>query len=98
MINKELFEKIKKAIINIDGKDYLKFKKDTLKRLGYHYNIFTKKWKRTKFDGMVSKLEFKAVKQDKDTYLVGVDLEKLGKPLADWFVIPLIIELIEVGE
>ena len=97
-INEEAFEKIKKAIINIDGKDYIKIKKDTLKRLGYHYNIFTKKWKRTKFTGMVSSLEFKAIKQDKDIYLVGVDLEALNKPLADMFVAPYVAELIEEGE
>ena len=95
MINEDIHEKIKKAVINIDGKDYIKIKKDTLKRLAYHYNIFTKKWKRTKFAGMVSSLEFKAIKQDKDTYLVGVDLEDLNKPLADMFVAPYIAELIE---
>ena len=97
MINENSFEKIKKAIINIDGKDYIKVKKNTLKRLGYRYNIFTKKWKRTKFTGMVSKLEFKAIKQDKDTYLVWVDLETLSRPLADMFVVPYVVELIEVG-
>ena len=95
VINPETFEKINKAIITIDGKDYIKIKKDTLKRLGYHYNIFTKKWKRTKFTGMVSSLEFKAIKQDKDTYLVGVDLEALNKPLADMFVAPYVAELVE---
>lgn len=98
VINPEAFEKINKAIITIDGKDYIKVRKARLKYLGYHYNIFTKKWKRTKFTGMVSSLEFKAIKQDKDTYLVGVDLEALNKPLADMFVAPYVAELIEVGE
>lgn len=102
-INEEAFQKIKKAIISIDGKDYIKIKKDTLKRLGYHYNIFTKKWKRTKFEGMVSSLEFKAIKLSKDaylmdTYLVRVDVGALSKPLADMFVAPYIAELIEVGD
>lgn len=97
MINETAFEKIKKVIINIDGKDYIKVRKNILKRLGYHYNIFTKKWKRTKFTGMVSKLMFKAIKWDKDTYLVCVDLEELNKPLADMFVVPYVVELIEVG-
>lgn len=95
MINEELIEKIKNAIINIDGKDYIKIKKDTLKSLGYHYNIFTKKWKRTKFTGMVSSLKFKTVKQDKDTYLVNIDLDALSKPFANWFVAPYLAELIE---
>ncbi len=98
VINPEAFEKINKAIITIDGKDYIKVRKARLKYLGYHYNIFTKKWKRTKFTGMVSSLEFKAIKQDKDIYLVGVDLEALNKPLADMFVAPYVAELIEEGE
>ena len=98
IINPKAFEKIKKAIINIDGKDYIKIKKDTLKRLGYHYNIFTKKWKRTKFTGMVSSLEFKAIKFNDNSYLVGVDLESLNKPLADMFVAPYVAELIEAGD
>ena len=98
MINEKLFEKIKNVVINIDGKNYIKVKKDTLKKLGYHYNIFTKKWKRTKFNDMVSCLKFKTIKQDKNTYLIGVDLEALSKPLNDWLVIPYIIELIEMGE
>ncbi len=95
MINEDVLEKIKKAVINIDGKDYIKIKKDTLKRLGYRYNIFTKMWKRTKFEGVVSSLKFKATKQDKDNYLVGIDLEALNKPLADMFVAPYVAELIE---
>ena len=95
IINPEAFEKINKAIITIDGKDYIKVRKDRLRRLGYHYNILTKKWKRTKFIGMVSSLEFKANKQDKDTYLVQVDLEALNQPLADMFVAPYVAELIE---
>lgn len=95
VINPEAFEKINKAIINIDGKDYIKVRKDRLKHLRYHYNIFTKKWKRTKFTGMVSSLSFKAIKQDKDTYLVQVDLEALNQPLADMFVAPYVAELIE---
>jgi len=98
MINEVLFEKIKNAVINIDDKDYIKVKKDILKSLKYHYNIFTKKWKRTKFDGMVASFEFKTAKQDKSTYLIEVDLEKLNKPFAKWFVVPLVIELIEVGD
>lgn len=99
MNNEEAFEKIKKAVINIDGKDYIKIKRNTLKKLGYHCNIFTKMWKRTKFKGMVSSLKFKATKQDKDNYLIRIiDLDALSKPLASWFVVPYIIEMIEAGE
>lgn len=97
-INQKAFEKIKKAIINIDGKEYIKVRKDTLKRLGYHYNIFNKKWKRTKFTGMVSSLKFKTIKFDRDSYLIEVDLDALSKPLADMFVTPYVAELIEGGD
>ena len=95
VINPEAFEKINKAVINIEGKDYIKIRKDRLEQLGYHYNIFTKMWKRTKFIGMVSSLKFKAIRQDKDTYLVWVDLDALSRPLADMFVVPYVAELIE---
>ena len=98
MINEKAFEKIKNAIINIDGKDYIKIKKDTLKSLGYHYNIFTKTWTRTKFEGMVCKLKIKATKIDKNTYLTGINLDSLNKPLMDMFAVPYIAELVDVKE
>lgn len=98
IINEKAFKKIKKAIINIDGKDYIKVKKDTFKRLGYRYNIFTKEWKRTKLNSIIFYLKFKAIKFDKNSYLVGVDLDALNQPLADMFVAPYVAELIEVGD
>lgn len=95
VINPEAFEKIRKAITNIDGKDYINVKKDTLKRLGYHYNIFTKVWKRTKLNSMVTCFKIKTIKQDKNNYLVQLDLDSLSKPLANMFVAPYVAELIE---
>lgn len=98
VINPEAFEKINKAIINIDGKNYIKVKKDTFKRLGYHYNIFNKMWKRTNLNSMISNLKIKAAKLDKNSYLVEVDLEALHKPLVDMFIVPYVAQLIEVGD
>ena len=95
MLNEEVIERIKNAIININGKDYIKVKKDTFKSLGYRYNIFTKKWKRTKLRGNVRNLKVVTVKQDKNTYLVEMDIEALSKPLASWYIAPYIAELVE---
>ena len=95
MINEEAFEKIKNVIITIDDKEYIKVKKNTFKRLGYHYNIFTKVWKRTKFDGVVSSIKFKVIKHNKNTYLVWMDLDDLNNPLVDMFITPYVVELID---